>query len=148
MSDPIISFKDEYAFLSNFYPAKIMYGGIEYPTSEHMYVAMKTLNITEREHIATIETPGQVKRFGRTLTLRKDWNKIKLKMMYICVSAKFDQNIDLIDKLLATGDAELIEGNNWNDTYWGVCNGIGENHLGKVLMNTRWEYYIMSIPVK
>ena len=42
-------------------------------------------------------------------------------------------------KLLATGDAELIEGNYWHDTFWGMCNGKGENHLGRLLMEVRSE---------
>jgi len=44
---------------------------------------------------------------------------------------------DLGDQLLATGDVELIEGNTWHDTEWGVCNGIGKNKLGKILMRIR-----------
>lgn len=39
--------------------------------------------------------------------------------------------------LMATGNAELVEGNTWNDTFWGICNGTGENHLGKLLMKVR-----------
>jgi predicted NAD-dependent protein-ADP-ribosyltransferase YbiA (DUF1768 family) len=41
--------------------------------------------------------------------------------------------------LLETGDAELVEGNWWDDTFWGVCNGVGQNNLGKILMDTRRE---------
>jgi hypothetical protein len=46
--------------------------------------------------------------------------------------------------LLATGDKELIEGNTWGDTFWGVCNGIGQNHLGKILMAKRTELKLFS----
>jgi len=55
------------------------------------------------------------------------------------VLAKFLGNGDLRDQLLATGDAELVEGNTWGDTYWGVDSrsGKGENMLGKILMETR-----------
>lgn len=56
----------------------------------------------------------------------------------IC-KAKFSQNPDLADKLVATKDAELIEGNTWGDRIWGVCDGIGENRLGKILMRVRAE---------
>lgn len=45
----------------------------------------------------------------------------------------------LRSQLLSTGTAELVEGNWWNDRYWGVCNGRGENHLGKILMRIREE---------
>ena len=57
-------------------------------------------------------------------------------MWRICY-CKFAHNDDLKEKLLATGDAELIEGNTWNDTYWGVCRGKGKNHLGKIIMEVR-----------
>jgi predicted NAD-dependent protein-ADP-ribosyltransferase YbiA (DUF1768 family) len=41
--------------------------------------------------------------------------------------------------LLATGDAELVEGNTWGDRFWGVCAGRGQNHLGRLLMAIRAE---------
>jgi predicted NAD-dependent protein-ADP-ribosyltransferase YbiA (DUF1768 family) len=53
--------------------------------------------------------------------------------------AKFSQNEDIKGKLLATGDTELIEGNTWGDTFWGVCRGEGTNWLGKLLMEVRTE---------
>ena len=42
-------------------------------------------------------------------------------------------------QLLETGAAELIEGNYWGDRYWGVCKGVGDNWLGKLLMTVRKE---------
>ena len=65
--------------------------------------------------------------------------EVKTNIMYDICLAKFTQNQDLKEKLLKTGNAILIEGNWWNDTYWGVCNGIGENNLGKILMKIREE---------
>lgn len=59
--------------------------------------------------------------------------------MYEICKAKFTQHKDLAEKLLETGDEELVEGNKWNDTYWGVCNGKGKNQLGKILMRIREE---------
>ena len=55
------------------------------------------------------------------------------------VRAKFDQHPDLAQKLLETGDEELVEGNTWGDRYWGVCGGKGKNMLGKILMRVREE---------
>ncbi len=54
------------------------------------------------------------------------------------VRAKFRVNV-LAEKLLATGDDELVEHNTWDDSFWGTCNGEGENHLGKILMKVRQE---------
>lgn len=58
------------------------------------------------------------------------------------VRAKFSENETLKNMLLATGDAELKEGNTWNDTFWGIDQktGSGENHLGKILMKIRDEF--------
>lgn len=143
----IDSFSGRWSFLSNFYPCKIEYQGIVYPSVEHYYVGMKIKGdqliggvfYTEsdcRELISKIPTPGKVKRFGRTLTLRKDWDDVKLKVMEYGLNQKFsiEENKDL---LLQTGNEELIEGNTWQDVFWGICNGKGENHLGKLLMKIR-----------
>jgi len=69
----------------------------------------------------------------------ENWDEKQLGVMGAVCEQKFRQNADLADKLLATGDAELIEGNPWGDTYWGVSfqTGEGENWLGRILMRTR-----------
>jgi hypothetical protein len=59
--------------------------------------------------------------------------------MFELLHLKFT-NDRLRDMLLATGNAELIEGNNWRDTFWGQCPiGTGANHLGRLLMQVRKE---------
>lgn len=145
----IDKFQGRWHFLSNFYPCEIEHQGIKYPSVEHYYVAMKfdDEQLIDgkyytpgdlRELISKIKDPGQVKRFGRKVKLRKDWDNQKLKVMNWGVREKF-KNDRLSELLLSTGDEELIEGNFWNDTYWGVCNGKGQNHLGKILMEVRNE---------
>ena len=83
--------------------------------------------------------PSDAKRLGRSIRLRDDWELVKYDIMYEICKAKFEQNADLKEKLLATGDKYLEEGNTWNDRCWGTCKGIGENHLGKILMRVRDE---------
>ena len=56
--------------------------------------------------------------------------------MHSVLQAKFAVPA-LRDALLATGDAELVEGNTWGDTYWGVCGGRGRNQLGRTLTRIR-----------
>ena len=46
---------------------------------------------------------------------------------------------DLRKLLLATCTEELVEGNNWGDKFWVVCDGQGRNELGKILMKVRRE---------
>lgn len=134
----IAIFDGEYAFLSNFYNSPITIAGINFPTVEHAFQAMKTIDVAERQLIAAAPTPGKAKRLGRTVHLREDWEEAKESVMYICLKAKFSIP-ELREKLLATEDAYLIEGNWWGDTYWGVCNGIGQNKLGQLLMRLRTE---------
>ena len=134
----INSFDKEYYFLSNYYPSKITFEGIEYKTVEHAFQAAKSLDNFERYTIAMMPTPGRAKQMGRSTSLRADWEEVKESIMEICLREKFAIP-ELREKLLATGDEELIEGNTWNDRFWGVCNGEGENKLGKLLMKIRKE---------
>ena len=89
--------------------------------------------------VLTKLNPSEAKRLGRRMRLRSDWEQVKYDVMLDVVRAKFNQHPDLAQKLLATGDEELVEGNDWGDTYWGVCNGRGKNMLGKILMRVRAE---------
>lgn len=134
-------FDGYYAFLSNFYPSSIFDSndGFTYPTVEHFFQAKKSVILKEREMISKAETPGKAKRMGRKVQLRSDWEDIKLFVMEDALRRKFSKQ-RLRAALLATGDEELIEGNWWGDTFWGVCDGIGENNLGKLLMKIREDF--------
>ena len=132
----ITSFHGEHRFLSNFWPAPVVLDGVTYPTVEHAYVAAKTTDLERRAEIAQVERPGEVKRIGRKLKLRDDWEAVKLSVMADLVRQKF-AHPELRRMLLDTGDANLVEGNTWGDTFWGVCRGQGKNHLGRILMEVR-----------
>jgi N-glycosidase YbiA len=131
----ISSFRDEYFFLSNFYPVEIKLDGIVYPNAETAFQAQKTLDVEERRKFSMLKNPVQAKRLGRKVKLRDDWEEVKLDIMTEVVSQKFLQHPHLIEMLLQTGDEELVEGNKWD-----VCKGKGENHLGKILMKIRDVY--------
>ena len=136
MTPPITEFSGEYRWLSNFWMAPIEIQGWRFPSSEHAYQAAKSLDQNDWLAISLL-TSGQAKRFGRTIKIRADWEEIKVDAMRSILTAKFLQNPDLRARLIATGDAELIEGNHWGDTFWGVCKGQGKNILGKLLMELR-----------
>ena len=134
----IDSFKGKYFFLSNFYESPVIYEGITYLNNEAAFQAQKTL--TNKERLAfSMLNPSQAKKLGRSVSLRPDWEDIKIDIMYNICKAKFTQNETLKTKLLKTGDAMLIEGNTWGDKIWGQVNGVGENNLGKILMRVREE---------
>lgn len=136
VEEPITIFTGPYRWLSNFWPAPLVYEDQFYPTVEHAYVAVRTLNRDVRKTIAELDTPGKAKRFGCDIILRHDWEMVKLTVMEDLLERKFA--ITQLRLLLqSTAPRRLIEGNTWGDTFWGVCNGVGDNHLGELLMKIR-----------
>ena len=136
----IKTFRGQYDFLSNFYEAPVTWEGLTYTNSEAAFQAAKVLTDEERLPFTTL-SPAKAKRMGRQVSLRADWEAVKTRVMEEVVRAKFTQNPDLAARLLATGDAQLIEGTTWGDKCWGVDlrTGQGENRLGRILMQVRAE---------
>lgn len=135
-ADNIRGFAQENRWLSNFESCRVEYENMIYHSSEGAYQAAKTLDLDIRKKFCSMP-PSLCKKEGRKLVIREDWNDVKLQVMKDVLISKFTLNIDLKDKLIATGDKYLEETNWWGDTYWGVCNGIGENNLGIILMNVQ-----------
>lgn len=136
MEKKIESFSGDYRFLSNFWPAEVMFQNIKFPSVEHAYQAAKSKDGDVWLEFSTLPTAGVAKRFGRNIEIREDWNSIRLNVMFKLLEQKF-AHPELKELLLATSGCELIEGNNWGDTFWGVCKGEGKNHLGRMLMSIR-----------
>lgn len=134
----IDKFEGAYRFLSNFWDAHPFdYNGKQWNSVEAAYQASKTLDERNRERIRHLN-PSLAKRAGRRLVIRADWEDVKLNIMEELLRVKF--NIpELKEQLIGTDDANLVEGNWWGDTFWGVCRGVGTNHLGVLLMKIRQE---------
>ena len=144
MADPIAEFTGTHVFLSNFSPSPVtLDDGLRYPTAEHAFQAQKTGDIKERMAILRCRTAGDAKRAGRKVVLVEDWDGTRKRVMSDVVMAKFWQNPELADRLTATGDVLLIEGNYWHDNYWGSCwcprcsDTPSLNYLGQILMWAR-----------
>ena len=133
----INSFRENYYFLSNFYEAPVEWEGIKYLNNEAAFQSAKVFG-NERLKFANLNA-SEAKKLGRTVNLRKDWENVKIDIMKDIVRCKFIQNEDLAEKLLATGNEYLEEGNTWGDKIWGTVNGSGANNLGKILMEVREE---------
>ena len=131
-------FAGEYRFLSNFFRRPLTWKGERWPTAEHAYQAAKCRRPEQFRMIRNAPSPGAAKRMGRKVEMRGDWDRVKEDVMLSIVRAKFEDSY-LRRLLVATGDAVLIEGNEWGDRFWGVCRGTGENRLGKILMRVRTE---------
>jgi len=148
----IDSFKNEYEFLSNFYPVRIVREGLTYASIEHAYTASKTYNADFKAMIAKIPAhqAGRAKRMGSAngmkkfrCTLKPNWDLLlKDKTMFELLLLKFAYP-QLQDKLSSTNGHVLEEGNYWHDNYWGNCyckkcaNVKGENKLGQMIMEIR-----------
>lgn len=124
-------FKGDFDFLSNFY---VLPSG---RTVEHYYQAEKTDDLEWKFVILEAGTPWEARRLGRQAPLKKNWDALRIPVMEPFVGQKFSLYPLLARLLVNTGNVPLIEGNTWGDTFWGVCNGVGENHLGKILMKNR-----------
>lgn len=143
----IKEFRDEYSFLSNFYPCEVEYNGIVFPTAEHAFQFQKVrpdnpIADSYREAILNARTASEAKRIGSTVPLVKKWDDNKVEIMCEIVKAKFDQHPELRFKLCATKHEKLIEGNYWNDEFWGISlhSNKGLNVLGQILMDLREQY--------
>ena len=140
-------FIGEYRFLSNFYPAEVLLGSMVFRTVEHAWQAAKTDDIATRREIQKLYTPNKAKGYGRQIVLKEGWDKVKLLVMRDLLNQKFKENEYFRSLLKNTGQVQLIEGNGWHDNYWGKCNcqtcrrngAVGQNHLGRILMQIRSE---------
>lgn len=135
-SKPILGFFGEYRFLSNYHLCTCVVDDIPFKSSEHAYMYQKSFDPIYQQMIINAPTPKDAKKIGSNVILRPDWNYFRKVAMLIALQAKF-RNKEEKQMLLNTVDAYLEETNTWGDTYWGVCSGIGENNLGKLLMSVR-----------
>lgn len=178
----INSFRKEFYYLSNFYEIPVTYNGLtfvvsrrdmtqpqqsyrSYQNNEAAFQAQKTLDEKERMSFTRMN-PSEAKHAGRRITLRKDWEAVKVGIMHDIVEAKFRQNPSLAAKLIGTGNVYLEEGkamlflrkstagNTQGDRAWGSqcpvdigfeptgvkrrpVDGKGANNLGRILMDIR-----------
>lgn len=133
-------FRGTFFFLSNMKTCEIMYEGDMYNSVEAAFQAAKLLNRAERAKFIKNTRPDYARRMGQSIkNIRADWYEVRTAIMYTIVKDKFTRNEVLKAKLLATKHIPLAEGNTWGDTFWGTVDGIGENHLGKILMQVRDE---------
>jgi ribA/ribD-fused uncharacterized protein len=133
----IKGFIDEYRWLSNFHQCPIFFRGMCFSSTEAAYQAAKCAFPEDARRFESYSA-AESKRMSKQITrMVPGWDRQKLYVMAEVVFYKFLHHHELRKKLLETGDRYIEETNHWNDTFWGVCNGIGENKLGKILMATR-----------
>ncbi len=157
-----------YGEFCNFYELpSLIYKEKSYPTSEHLYQALKyiykdapAVNIDYAELIRTASTPNKAKILAnrylsnrykwqqelsaviksykeRGVKPREDWETAKVQVMRTVLQLKFLQDAHCRRVLLDSGDSELVEASP-RDSFWGGgSDGRGANILGKLLMELR-----------
>jgi len=133
-------FVGEYRWLSNFYRVEVVFDGASYPSTEHAFQAAKTDDPVWKDALRTAKTPGLAKKLGRKCPLIENWDDIRADVMEEVNRDKFTRHPKLKEKLLATTNKHLEEGNTWGDTFWGTVKGKGSNTLGVILMMLRSEF--------
>lgn len=138
----IKGFFGDYRWLSNFGSAMVVLDGIEYASVECAYQAAKW-RPEDRAYFQSCSNKESVT-FNRGYEPNgyslEEWDALKIDVMQFLLEQKFDSelNPENYEKLLATGDKYIEETNWWNDTFWGkTLGGIGENNLGRLLMEIR-----------
>ncbi len=136
--DVINHFKGEYDFLSNRFGCRFVWQGLKFGSAEAAFQSSKCEDVTERRFYAGCSADKAVLR-GKEQIPYPGWEAARLSIMESILQAKFEQNPALMEKLKGTGNRILINGNNKQETFWGVdlYSWQGENHLGKIIMKIR-----------
>lgn len=144
----IASFKNEYDFLSNFYPVPITYDSLTFTCVEGAYQASKSGSLKVGRCFVNL-TGAEAKKGGKLIIdIRWDWVQVKVPIMYDLIKLKFVEGTPLAQRLIDTYPHQLVEGNYWGDTFWGVCKGVGTNHLGNLLVTVRNELMGLEAPIE
>lgn len=141
LPDEITRFRGSFAFLSNMSKAAVDFEGDIYSCVEAAFQAAKLVNREERARFIKVKNPVWARRMGRSIkNIRSDWDEVKLRIMETLIRQKFSNSETLRKKLLATGRRNIAEDNDWGDNFWGIVNGVGQNHLGRIIMKIRSEF--------
>jgi ribA/ribD-fused uncharacterized protein len=159
--------KGEYRFMSNMFVAPFEIDGMTFPTVEHYFQWSKAMMFEgkDSETGAKMMKPPRNKEFTEAKSVKAlgrkvkefsaaRWDDVKIPIMKKALRAKFvNPKHGLLEKLLATGDAEIGEANP-RDKYWGIGTSAdtadaqnpkkwkGQNQLGKLLMELRNEFTV------
>lgn len=118
-----------------------VYEGISYPTSENFYQAMKFSCPEKRLEYSKMNCyESKVNARKEKHLWRESWDTSeKLRVMELVLRHKFTTETSFGKTLIETGVSDIVEWNDWGDTFWGkdVETGVGENNLGIILMKIR-----------
>ena len=144
----------EYCSLSNWKLVNFTYNNKQFSSSEQAYfytMALKSKDMNSADKIITTTSPREIKQQGKLIKGFNvhSWNKIKGDVMLEILRCKFNQNADLKQDLINTGDKKLVESG--RSAYYAAGLSLmdrdildstkytGKNKLGEFLQTVRQE---------
>ena len=149
INDHIIAYQSEHSPFSNLYPCIIHIAAREFTSLEQLFQFKRAKRHNRNdlaEKIYLSRDAYEIRQLGAEAGKSEEWKKIEQDVMYATMLRKFNENPELLKKLLDTGDMILVEAT--PDRTWGagvsltsraLKNGEypGENRQGKLLMKAR-----------
>lgn len=137
---------------SQWYPYRMVIGGVSYNTAEQYMMAMKATYFGDKESLDKImatNNPRDQKALGRKVKNFDAgmWSAVSREYVYIANLAKFSEDTMKL-MLLGTGNKEIVEASP-TDTIWGIglseddpraldkSQWRGTNWLGEAIMRVR-----------
>jgi hypothetical protein len=106
----------------NFLPCKFVINGITYSSAENYFQCAKTTNQADRDMILRSGSGCGAWAAGQRVAIRSDWELVKVEEMYRGNLAKFQQNEDLRNALLSSGNGSIrFTG---STPFWNRWNGL------------------------
>ncbi|RBP51758.1 NADAR family protein [Arenicella xantha] len=106
---------------------------------EHYYQANKFIKPNYQTKIRLAVTSERARKLGQTWLQRKrpDFKQVRATLMTRAVYTQCRTHAELAERLLATGEQDLVESSQY-DYFWGCGRDRrGHNQFGQVLMNVR-----------
>jgi ribA/ribD-fused uncharacterized protein len=147
----IDEFRGDWEFLSNMSDHSFIdKWGAVWKTNEHWYQAAKTPHPLLKFLLWDSPDPYYARRLANDPEMiPRLYDKETFDKEYIMLRGlemKFQQNSEILEKLLSTTGFEIVEGNTWHDNFWGNCTCKkckdieGLNKLGLLIMQVRYKF--------
>ncbi|GAB3106172.1 NADAR family protein [Aestuariicella hydrocarbonica] len=130
---------DDTELLGTYYPLSFTLEGVEWPTVEHYFQAMKFEDSQYREKIRAATSPKQARKLGRNRFKRPrpDWKSIRTTIMTRAVYTRCKTHTQAYQALMDTDAKKIVESSSY-DYFWGCGRDrLGHNHYGVILTKVR-----------
>lgn len=139
--EKVLFYEREFYPFSNFSSFMLEWKGQLYMTSEHAYQTEKFTDPEIIQQIKEARSAHDAFKIAREHgdIVRPDWLNVRVQVMEEIIKAKIAQHSYVKQKLIESGNREIVE-DSWRDDFWGWGpNKDGQNQLGKIWMKLRSE---------